>query len=351
MRNLREREKLLFRYSSALESGDFVTINAILRAAEDDADLMRMIDEHHAALTAEAELTLPQLSRNGQSEDRSMLKSMPVQTTLHDTRPASFSWSYALVSAAVIAMVLFGAAFFSGLPEGENTGAALLQQESETPTPAPLMTATPLPTAVQPANVSAVAELATYLPAIGTGNFLSLCSVTSPDVITSVQTRPGVLSDWRVVGYLPANTTVDVIEIVIDEFGVWYFVVVDLGAQRVQGWAREDQFTGTENCVKPEGDQIISGVPGDVRGNAALEYRVEPGDTLLSIAVRFRLGVDALDQLREINGLTSDSDLRVGMVLSIPAVQDVIQIELVPTEMSPTATPLDITPTATPIGA
>lgn len=350
MRNTREREKLLFRYSSALESGDFVTVNAILREAEDDAVLMRMIDDHHAALTVEADITLPRFSRNGKSEDRSMLKTMPVPTTMRDTRPASFSWSYVLVSAAVITMIIFGASFFSNLPEGSNTGAVMLQQE--TPTPAPAITATPIPTAVQPTNPNNGGELATFLPAVGTDNFLSLCSVTSPDVITGVQARPGVLRDWRVIGYLPANTQLDVIEIVIDEFGVWYFVVVDLGPQRVQGWARDDQFVGTEDCVMADADRIISGVPGELRGAATVEYRVQPGDTLAGIAESFGLDEAAINQLREINALNAANDLRVGTVLIIPAVSAITQIDIVPTEMPPTVSPpeaLEVTPTSTPI--
>ncbi|KAB2852370.1 MAG: hypothetical protein F9K46_19200, partial [Anaerolineae bacterium] len=51
-RNL-AREKLLFRYTNALERGDFATVEAILQEARHDAELERMIAEINAALSQE----------------------------------------------------------------------------------------------------------------------------------------------------------------------------------------------------------------------------------------------------------------------------------------------------------
>ncbi len=50
-----EREKLLFRYSSALEDGDFETVSAVLRQAQADPQLERMLLELNQAYQDEPE--------------------------------------------------------------------------------------------------------------------------------------------------------------------------------------------------------------------------------------------------------------------------------------------------------
>ncbi len=54
----REREKILYRYSCALERGDFDTIVAILKRAENDALLERMIVEWNAAYALEQQIAI-----------------------------------------------------------------------------------------------------------------------------------------------------------------------------------------------------------------------------------------------------------------------------------------------------
>jgi len=54
-KNKMELEKLLFRYSSALEEGDFETVGAVLKLAQGDAELERMILELNQAYQGEPE--------------------------------------------------------------------------------------------------------------------------------------------------------------------------------------------------------------------------------------------------------------------------------------------------------
>ena len=54
-KNKMELEKLLFRYSCALEEGDFETVGAVLKVAQGDAELERMILELNQAYQGEAE--------------------------------------------------------------------------------------------------------------------------------------------------------------------------------------------------------------------------------------------------------------------------------------------------------
>ncbi len=59
-----ERERILFRYSSALERGDFEAVADILRKAESDPVLEQKILEINEAYSAELPLAAPSLNHN-----------------------------------------------------------------------------------------------------------------------------------------------------------------------------------------------------------------------------------------------------------------------------------------------
>src|SRR6185503_9234382 len=66
------REKLVFRYSSALERGDFEIISAVLREAENDPVLERMLHEINDVYRAELAPppALPSFSANHNHRNR-----------------------------------------------------------------------------------------------------------------------------------------------------------------------------------------------------------------------------------------------------------------------------------------
>ncbi|MDR3576711.1 MAG: DUF4349 domain-containing protein [Anaerolineaceae bacterium] len=69
-----QREKLLYRYSSSLERGDFDTVAAVLQLAENDSALERMISEINQAY--QEDLSLEQAGMNTQQNLRNFLKNL-----------------------------------------------------------------------------------------------------------------------------------------------------------------------------------------------------------------------------------------------------------------------------------
>lgn len=148
------RERLLFRYSSALERGDFETISTILREAERDALLDRMIRELDEAYGAES-LMLPAItysSNHVKAEDQHMTSA---QITTMSGRAASlrrptFTTTWPLLVASMAALLLSALLL---LPRPGGSIPALLQGEASptfVPTPSMTHSATPLPAVVSP---------------------------------------------------------------------------------------------------------------------------------------------------------------------------------------------------------
>lgn len=54
-----EREKAIYLYINALERGDFEQVGEILKQAETDPELEKMIDEAHEVFAEEEELSEP----------------------------------------------------------------------------------------------------------------------------------------------------------------------------------------------------------------------------------------------------------------------------------------------------
>lgn len=138
------REKLLFRYSNALERGDFETVAAILREAEKDSWLSSMIAEMDAVYAQETHpFHSPQtFSLNNHHEDR------PMNTTYAVVRrPATVHWPSVTLLAAIAATIIIGVLLVTLRrfnPQQENIGAVSSQQQA-TPTPIASLTATPVP--------------------------------------------------------------------------------------------------------------------------------------------------------------------------------------------------------------
>ena len=135
------REKALYRYHTALERGDFATVAAILRQAEQDATLARMLLELNAALAAEADATsAPQAvarSTNGQRHPGAPAKEELPMTAYESTaagrtlfparnthqkadRRPRFRPALTLIAALVVVALAGAALLSSGLPAGIN---------------------------------------------------------------------------------------------------------------------------------------------------------------------------------------------------------------------------------------
>ncbi|MBN1149147.1 MAG: LysM peptidoglycan-binding domain-containing protein [Anaerolineales bacterium] len=84
-------------------------------------------------------------------------------------------------------------------------------------------------------------------------------------------------------------------------------------------------------------------LPTDIRRGTRIEYQVQLGDSLLSIATAFNSTVEAL---KEENEIENENEIFVGQVLIVPVnlVTPVPTATLVPTE---SGTPLPVFPTAT----
>lgn len=126
------REKLLFQYHNALERGDFEAIGRILRLAEDDPALERLILDLHAALADEKVSvagmngrhtnTLTHTLTNHQVEQKAMeLRITPLPRILPAwSQPSARLSGYAVSVAALIMVLVIGLLFFNRNPQSDT---------------------------------------------------------------------------------------------------------------------------------------------------------------------------------------------------------------------------------------
>jgi nucleoid-associated protein YgaU len=289
----RTREKLLWRYSSALQRGDFDALAAVLAEAERDPALARQLAEIDAVYAAEP---VPTFSSNGHRRENTM--TVYVKTAVSPRR----NFGGVLAAAAVLLVALIGAfAFASRPPADDDLYAGLPAQADATATALP--TATPLPATIVPP-----APGTTLLPALGSAALPILCTgQTNAEVVTELRSQP-TLQRGIVVGYVPVSTMVVVVDTYQADTEGWYYVVAELDNQRVQGWVNANAITTASECAY---NYTESG------GLVQLTYIVQPGDTLLAIAARYGLDVADLPRLLELNNLTETSALEIGQSLTI----------------------------------
>lgn len=227
-RNL-AREKLLFRYTNALERGDFATVEAILQEARHDAELERMIAEINAALSQEMPKfsARPLLNNHRYNHKDSTMYQNPTFPHTADM-PRARRFPYAL-AAAILAVVLVGGllitAKFGFDNQGDHAGGASLQRESATPiasmTPSPLnpiavsVTPTIFPVDINPAGLTST-PLATILPP-SNGGFEPIPSICGGIVMLPTAEAPGVLisrpgATWIEVGWVSNQDYVAILD-------------------------------------------------------------------------------------------------------------------------------------------
>jgi hypothetical protein len=232
------REKLLFRYSNALERGDFDTVQAVLREAENDAVLERMILELNDAYRAE--WSAHENHHAAREERLNMINAIPTQAPARRV-----PWT--LLAAAALAIVIFGTALFAMNRRGPNevnlsalAGSATATPTaafSATPTLIPSLTFTPTP----------------FQAGSGAGNPQVVCQgAIATSEGANLFSRPTV--NAIVVGRLPFNAAVDVLEIVYPTIGPaetpnWYYVSAGIDGQTMQGWVVADSLSPGNQCV------------------------------------------------------------------------------------------------------
>lgn len=241
------REQALYRYSNALERGDFATVAALLRQAEHDPALAQMIQEVNAALQAESEVLRPPAplwrSTNGHARAAQQPRSNQVETqeqsemavnTTQIPRSAGMRRSWRVMPltalAATLAVILFagllilsggGRAIVPGAApgngdSGDGSGGGLLQEASATVTPT--FTSTPVSSAtftltptITPTSTRRPDLVITATPVGGSqGEFNASPTIVPPDAFTTIMpitATPVIVPPGGVVPTMPFTET------------------------------------------------------------------------------------------------------------------------------------------------
>lgn len=244
------RERLLFRYSRALERGDFETVSAILADAEHDPALERLILDVNTVYADELQRLAPGLSTNHR---RTRKASDTMSVTAYPKRRPSYSVNrpvpFLTLAAAALAIFIIGSLLLAG-GHAPQTGSSAVspatisqRQASPTPVPSAILTAT---SPSLPISASALPATALIAPTVGAPQVLCSGVVQSADGV-NVFSRPNV--DSLVVGRLDSGAAVEVLDLELGQ-DVWYFV----SPGNVQGWIRGEAVRTTSPCLSPAAD-------------------------------------------------------------------------------------------------
>ncbi len=335
-----QREKLLFRYSSALARSDFAAVAAILAEAERDPALARQIAEIDAVYALEP---VPTFSLNGHKRETNV--SVYVESA-PKLRAQRFNLAY-VYAAAVLVVILLGTLLFANRPGGDDDANAILPaaQSTETPTAAPTLvpTGTPLPANIvtptlSPADFVPHVRPDDVYPAIGGAAMPVMCTGETNSMNGMELRSLPTLQQGVVVGYMPFNTAFSVVDMYQAETEGWYYLVgeVGVGLWRVQGWLQANALITDGECAYAYSESA---------GVVQVTYVIQPGDTLLSIAVQFDLDVEDLPQLIELNNLGDGSTLPAPgqtLIIEVPSNRPPeMRAEPITSTPLPTVPPLD----------
>jgi hypothetical protein len=267
------REKLLFRYSSALERGDFEVISAVLREAENDPVLERMLHDMNDVYRAELAPppALPSFSTNhnhrSTREDAAMTVTFP--TIRRVTMPAAPQgrWaSMATLAAAIIAIILFAAILIARRPPNppEQANPIIgLQNETATPIPSPTWTPTPVPQqptltgtpTIVPVIASPIQDAGFFFPTLPPDMPIACQGiVTSTEAIDGVNVFSDSSSNGVYIGRIALGTAVDILSIRETATGGWYYVRSDAA----EGWMGAEFVILTTSCLDGSGQPLLS---------------------------------------------------------------------------------------------
>lgn len=318
----KRHEMLLFRYSSALERGDFDAVATVLREAERDPALEAMIVEMNEAYAAE----------QAERFNHTNYKEIPMLVPLYENRARTRSRSQSLLLIAAITVVAVMSAIVMLQVRGNsvfNTG--------------------------QPNTNAMNAQIDPLCNAI---------TRMSVNVLSLPSTTNGI-----VVGTVPEGATVQVLDqsYFMDDQGnaqmLWYFIA----GGAVQGWASPSSLDTSEcpsnpvvlatsapllpTIVLPDVQLLATSTPLPIVSEpsalpptivppyeplatftptplSAMEtsanapdfpiYIVEEGDTLLSILRKFGFDASVMQDLSIVNQLPENAVLTPGQTLLLP---------------------------------
>ncbi|MBZ0289343.1 MAG: hypothetical protein K8I30_17110, partial [Anaerolineae bacterium] len=267
------REKLLFRYSSALERGDFEVISAVLREAESDPVLERMLREMNDVYRAELAPppALPSISANhnhrNTREDATMTVTFPTIRRVNVPGAPRGRWtSMATLAAAIIAIILFAAVLIARRPPNspEYANPVIgLQNESATPIPSPTWTPTPVaqqatPSATpfpRPTTIPPVQDSGIVMPTQAM-NVPILCQgiVTSSEAVDGVNVFSDSSMNGVYIGRIPVGAPIDILGIRETGTGGWYYV----RSSAAEGWMGAEFVLLTSSCIDGNGQPVVA---------------------------------------------------------------------------------------------
>ncbi|MDX1994009.1 MAG: hypothetical protein SF029_16610 [bacterium] len=289
------REKLLFRYTAALERGDWDTVEAVLREAETDPILDRMIVEVDEALQAEMSSasrpeSLPDNVRPfpGAASSGLSVGALATAELVPARKPAMRRLLWAAVLIVVVAFV--GALVASRLGQGEGEFASEILRQPETLVPetrtpatftltAPTITETPKPSstptpterastlvaaATQPSQPATllppVTEPPTETPAarrtLVAGAIVLPTEANGANAPCRLLLSAALRLETFAVPNSPATLTLNLTaaqQIEVEGYhregsAIWYVVRVET-TPAVEGWVRAGQLPAVEGCV------------------------------------------------------------------------------------------------------
>lgn len=224
------REKLLFRYSAALERGDFDTVARVLREAEDDSALEGMILEINATYSADATGDSSRFSRtrtlrpSHQVNHKESQDDMIASSTYRHERGLGIMRSpvrgsaNALSLAAVIVLVVFAALILSRLP-----------MDSASPYQGASSNGSPEGGSASGGNLQ--------LPSQAAANPVNCLIMTNAEGGTPVYTLPSL--DSQVVDVIESGITLRVLDTVNtdpSQPAQWVYAVPTSTLTHAQGW-------------------------------------------------------------------------------------------------------------------
>jgi hypothetical protein len=268
----RYRERVAFRYSGALERGDFVAAAAALAEAELDPELARILSEIDAAYRAE-------LDHHTIKQERYTMIAASDRRLSPSERGAGLRLTPAWLAAAAVLVFIFAALWTNGrglLPNGDtgsgnsgngapSEGGLLSGASAQDATRTPVPTTTPSP--VMPsgsegmiagdASMMFAPDFAMAQPGTFTvidDTLSNLCVRT--EAILDVYSRPG--RDGTLVTALPPETAFKVVSYVANETDeLWLNISVLIESAAIQGWVSGDVEVRFVTCTNMEMFSII----------------------------------------------------------------------------------------------
>lgn len=257
------RERLLFRYSSALERGDFETLETVLLEAQHDPTLGDLILDLNRAY--EAELSAAHTILSARESEKEIFMNTLV---IHPARTRSL-WTLA---AALVALAFFGALLLALRPGRQQPEIISLGAQGTTPTAIHIteLSATPIstffPTMIEAVPSGSLELTATAVPfsLIATANASCQVVILVPGGV-DVYSRPDPTA--VVTGRIPSSIPVIVLDQVFaplqpnDPYNqiTWLYISVVVDGVTVQGWA-DSRLTGPlgSGCLPPTEVALIA---------------------------------------------------------------------------------------------